>query len=282
MHFTPLLPPRYALLRIAKITGLALAVLVVTSSRAQDTERAPRHLDACLGCHTEAGANNQVPRLEGQPRQYLASQLMAFREGRRRSELMQAIAAQLADDEVAALARWWSTQSREPQSAGAGSGAVSHRHASQMRFPASFPADFQIYERVDDAAQRTVRLSYANTVAWQAAREGRALPEGSVIIVATHAAAPAEAAPSRESTGAGALVPGAVRAYAGMEARAGWGLTLPALLRNEDWNYALFDSDQRVRVSANQAECLACHRPRAADSFVFGLATLRTAARAKP
>lgn len=261
----------------AKAACVALLLLGATRVGATGTEAPVPHVDACRGCHVEAAVGGNVPLLEGQPQRYLASQLTAFREGRRRSELMQAVAAQLGDDEIAALARWWSTQPRESSAASGRRGVVSLRLLTRMRFPAAFPTGFQVYERIDDVANGTVRLSYANTAAWQAAREGRALPDGSVIIVATHAATRTA---GRDDTVR--LAPGAVLAYAGMEARSGWGQTLPALLRNEDWNYALFDADRRTQSTANQAECLACHRPRAADSFVFGLSTLRAAARRQP
>jgi cytochrome c553 len=278
--------------RAARAASVALLLLGATSVGATDAEPSAPHLDACRGCHVEAAAGGSVPLLEGQPQRYLASQLTAFREGRRRSELMQAVAAQLGDDEIAALARWWSTQPRESPAASGRRGVVSLRLLTRMRFPAAFPSGFQVYERLDDVANGTVRLSYANAAAWQAAREGRALPDGSVIIVATHAATrvatgadPSDAGAATRTAGRAdtvRLVPGAVLAYAGMEARVGWGQALPALLRNEDWNYALFDAERRTRATANQAECLACHRPRAADSFVFGLATLRAAARRQP
>jgi hypothetical protein len=63
-----------------------------------------------------------------------------------------------------------------------------------------------------------------------------------------------------------------------METRAGWGAAIPALLRNGDWDFAVFDA-QRVRNDGlNQAQCLACHRPQAANSHVFTLAELRTTA----
>jgi len=66
--------------------------------------------------------------------------------------------------------------------------------------------------------------------------------------------------------------------YAGMESRAGWGAGIPALLRNGNWDFAVFDA-QRIRNDRlNQAQCLACHHPQAANSHVFTLAELRAAA----
>ena len=64
-------------------------------------------------------------------------------------------------------------------------------------------------------------------------------------------------------------------AVAAMEARAGWGAAVPALLRNGNWDYALFDANRVRNDRLNQAPCLACHKPQAASSFVFTLPALR-------
>jgi hypothetical protein len=87
------------------------------------------------------------------------------------------------------------------------------------------------------------------------------LPDGSVIVGVNR---PAAGAPPS--------------GYAAMETRAGWADAIPALLRNGNWDFAVFDA-QRVRNDRlNQAQCLACHRPQAANSHVFTLAELRAAA----
>jgi hypothetical protein len=147
-----------------------------------------------------------------------------------------------------------------------------------MRFPATFPHGFTAYERVDDDRNATVQQRYANAAAWQAARAGLALPAGSILLVVTHAAATDAATGQPQRDAGGRLVPGAVRGYAGMESQPAWGQSIPASLRNGDWHYALFDAERRLRESVDQAECLACHRPRAADGYVFTLQALRAAA----
>jgi hypothetical protein len=68
--------------------------------------------------------------------------------------------------------------------------------------------------------------------------------------------------------------------YSGMEARAGWGQDIPALLRNATWNYTVFRADKTPRDS-NQAMCLACHKPQAAASYVFTFNELWDKARAR-
>jgi hypothetical protein len=54
---------------------------------------------------------------------------------------------------------------------------------------------------------------------------------------------------------------------------AGWGEDIPELLRNENWNYAIFKTDKQYQP-INQAECLACHKPLSNVSYLFTLQQL--------
>lgn len=45
------------------------------------------------------------------------------------------------------------------------------------------------------------------------------------------------------------------------------------LRRKGNWNYGQLNA-QRVRTTTNQASCLACHKPRAAEDFMFTRAKL--------
>ena len=62
--------------------------------------------------------------------------------------------------------------------------------------------------------------------------------------------------------------------YTAMQTEEGWGDTIPDLLRNGDWNYAVFAKDGTLRSGVNQAKCLACHKPLADDSYLFTLEQL--------
>ncbi len=55
---------------------------------------------------------------------------------------------------------------------------------------------------------------------------------------------------------------------------AGWGKEIPEMLRNGDWNYAVFTADKKPRAGVNQAECLACHKPLDDRSYTFTLKQL--------
>ncbi|MFI3155669.1 MAG: cytochrome c [Methylococcaceae bacterium] len=62
----------------------------------------------CSGCHgSAAGGNGQFPRLAGQHPEYLVQQLKAFKEGSRKSGPMQAIAANLSEEDFKALAAYF-------------------------------------------------------------------------------------------------------------------------------------------------------------------------------
>ena len=56
-----------------------------------------------------------------------------------------------------------------------------------------------------------------------------------------------------------------------MARESGWGKEVPELIRNENWNYAIFSAERQMRTTINQAECLACHVPAAKSSYVFTL-----------
>ena len=68
-------------------------------------------------------------------------------------------------------------------------------------------------------------------------------------------------------------------AYAVMARNAGWGKDIPEMLRNEDWNYAVFNPDTKMRPGVNQAECMACHKPLDQKSFTFSIDPLTTVAK---
>ena len=62
----------------------------------------------CQGCHGAAAAGNgQFPRLAGQHPDYIAQQLKAFKDGSRKSGPMQAIVANLSEDDFKALAAYF-------------------------------------------------------------------------------------------------------------------------------------------------------------------------------
>jgi cytochrome c553 len=250
--------------------GVALAALGIglcAHAFAQPPAPAPAappasvDVTACQACHGENGIsrNPRVPNLAGQQQAYLAAQLQAFRAGTRRNDLMQAVAAQLSDAEIAGLAAYWSSHPATPGDVHGATAAASPAIPSRMTFPANFPTGFTSYERVAGEGGAPAER-YANGPALAAARAGRPLPDGSMIVVVNRDAG------------------GAATSYAAMASQSGWGASVPALLRNGNWDFALFDAAHVRNDRLNQAQCLACHRPQAPNSFVFTLPALRTRA----
>ena len=69
----------------------------------------------------------------------------------------------------------------------------------------------------------------------------------------------------------GFFIPDKITSYSAMAREAGWGDEIPALLRNENWQYALFNAAKQIRPNINYAECFACHKALSKTSFVFTL-----------
>jgi len=211
----------------------------------------------CQACHGAdgVGISDEIPNLAGQKIAYLQAQLRAFKSGDRKHDVMGPIAKQLSDADVENLAAYWHSLPVGGPSKEAAATAVAARRP-QMTFPADFPASFVNYYTQEDAPTKSVTRFYANPVALQAARAGKPLPNGSIIMVE-------------------GITGGVTTYYSGMELHEGWGQGVPELLRNGDWGYALFNA-QKVRGEKNNyAMCLACHKSVAQDSFVFTLDKLK-------
>lgn len=253
------------------------AVAAATSGHASAADPAAETLDACRACHGRDGisAAADIPNLAGQRRAYLVQQLRAFRDGARKHDLMSPIAGQLSDADIDALAAFWSAALPATAVAPA---AAHPATVSAMALPPGFPRGFTEYARANDDESKSVSINYANAVALTAARAGRPLPDGSAIMVANYTAK--LDAGGRPVTGAdGRWIIDKPRSFSGMEARTGWGADVPPLLRNGTWLYGIWAGDGTSRLGANQPRCLACHKAKAGDSYVFTLAALRKAAR---
>jgi len=246
--------------------SLLLAALFASSATL--AEAPPAKVATCQACHGAEGVSiaPDIPNLAGQKSAYLAKQLEAFKAGTRKNDLMAAMAAQLTPDDIKVLAAYWSSLPPAPATAVA---APPHAATvSAMALPKDFPQGFIEYKREQDEASKTLTLRYANRLAVDAARAGKPLPEGSVLMTVNYAA---------QVEADGRWKPGAVKNYVGMETRAGWGDAIPPLLRNGNWNYGVWTADGTPRIALQQPRCLACHQPKAADSYVFTLEALKGA-----
>ncbi len=229
----------------------------------------------CAACHGANGVSvgDAIPNLAGQKAGYIEAQLRALKAGTRKNAVMGAIAAQLAPEDIPNVAAYFSSLP--------GAGVASAKSdflpglvKTSATLPEGYPANFTMYQTVNRADINQVRYLYANQVALAAAREGRSLPEGSVLVLEQHAAKLGD--DKKPITGAdGFYVKDRFLAYAIMGREAGWGNDIPEMLRNENWNYAVFTPEKKMRAGVNQAECLACHKPLDKMSFTFSIEPLK-------
>lgn len=265
---------------IGMLAATTLAGALAGTAQAQDLAAGRARAESvCAACHGANGisVSDAIPNLAGQKSAYLAAQLRALKDGTRKNALMNAIAAQLAPEDIANVAAHFASLP------GAGVSSTKSEFLPQLArtsavLPAGYPQGFTMYQTVNRADINQVRYLYANAVAVQAAREGRPLPDGSVLVLEQHAAK--LGADKKPVTGSdGFYERDRLLAYAVMGRAAGWGKDIPEMLRNEDWNYAVFTGDKQLRAGVNQAECLACHKPLDKASFTFSLPALTTAAK---
>jgi len=234
----------------------------------------------CAACHGANGVSvsDTIPNLAAQRAPYIENQLRAFKDGSRRAgsptspaATMAAIASQLSADEIANVAAYFA--SLQGPASGAKSELLQNVAKSRVAFPENYQGSFVKYHTINFPAAKQVRHYYANPAAIQAAREGKPLPDGSVLFAEVYSAKLDDA--KNPVKGADGFFEGdRIVAYTAMQREAGWGSDIPDTLRNENWNYAVFTADRKQRAGVNQAECLACHKPLDKVSYTFTLKEL--------
>lgn len=149
----------------------------------------------------------------------------------------------------------------------------------RIGFPPDYPDGFTQYTIHNRDDTKQVRYLHANEIALQGAREGDTLPNGSVLVMEIHKAVlDADGVPVTGEDGF--FEKDQLALYALMEKRAGWGDDYPLEIRNGDWNYAFFLPDGTRKPDVDETECMACHKPHAANDFLFTLDELQAKARA--
>lgn len=251
---------------------------IMASTHAANVEEGKAKAFACASCHGQDGVsvNPTIPNLAGQKEAYLINQLKAFKDGARKHAMMNAVAAQLNQQEIENLAAFWNSL---PGASGTAKSEIpAHILKTRVAFPENYQKDFTYYTTINFPDRKQVRKYYTNDLALRAARDGQPLPQGSALFVEVFSARLDEA--KNPVTGYdGFYVPEKLLFYTAMETQPGWGDDFPDLFRNGDWNYAVFTLDKKPRAGVNQAECLACHKPLTKDSYVFSLEALRAKAK---
>ena len=233
----------------------------------------------CAACHGANGVSvsDTIPNLAGQKAAYLEGQLRALSSGARKNAVMNAIAPQLSAADIANVAAYFASLPGASVAADK-SGFLPALARTNVTLPASYSTGFTKYQTGNRTDINQVRYLYANDVAMRAAREGKPLPDGSLLVLEQHAAK--LDADKRPVLGAdGLFVADRLLAYSVMQREAGWGQEIPEMLRNENWQYQVFTAAKQQRPGVNQADCLACHKPLIAQSYAFSIDALKAAAK---
>ncbi|KJV05591.1 c-type cytochrome [Methylocucumis oryzae] len=96
-------------MNFSKLVILTFIVNFSLSPLISYAEETPPLVSNCSGCHGVQGksANPELPNLAAQRVNYITSQLNAFNSGARKNSVMQAIAAQLNEQNIAELAGYY-------------------------------------------------------------------------------------------------------------------------------------------------------------------------------
>jgi cytochrome c553 len=253
------------------IVGLSAVIFLSPIALAADVDAGRAKVQAvCAACHGAAGVSvsDAIPNLAGQKAAYVESQLKALKDGSRKNPIMNAMAGQLSNDDMANVAAFFASQ--PGATVAAKSDLLPNLVKTGVSFPENYKSTFTKYHTINFPATRQVRYYYANKAALQAAKDGKSLPNGSVLFAEVYSA---QLDPDKKPVmgGDGFFVADQLVAYTAMARDAGWGKDIPEMLRNEDWNYGVFTTAKQLRPGVNQAECLGCHKPLDKTSFTFTL-----------
>ncbi len=265
------------------ILAVLIALLsIMPAAHAADADAGKaKAVAVCAACHGATGISvtDTIPNLAGQKRAYLESQLRAWKDGSRKNPLMNAIAAQLSAEDIPGLAAYFSAQPGAAATT-AKSDFLPNLAKTSVTFPEDYQKTYTKYHTINFPATRQVRYYFANPAAIQAAKDGKTVPNGAMLFVEVHAAKlDADKKPVMGPDGF--FVADKLLFYTAMARDAGWGRDIPDILRNEDWNYAIFTTAKQHRPGVNQAECLACHKPLDKVSYLFTLKQIAEAGKSK-
>jgi cytochrome c553 len=98
-------------MRIVLAATLLAVTACATPARAADVAAGKEKAEMCVSCHGENGISQteNIPSLAGQPDQFIQWQLVFFRAGTRKNELMQPIVEQLNNDDIRNLGAYFSS-----------------------------------------------------------------------------------------------------------------------------------------------------------------------------
>jgi sulfide dehydrogenase cytochrome subunit len=96
---------------MTRTIAAAALVCIASGAPAQDAQRLAATCAICHGTQGRAVTKDVVP-LAGLPREHIASQMRAFRDGQRPATVMHQLAKGYTDSQIDAMAAWFSAQKR--------------------------------------------------------------------------------------------------------------------------------------------------------------------------
>src|ERR1700726_5280137 len=98
-------------MRIVFVGILSAAIGGGSFVHAADIAAGKEKAELCAGCHGEAGISQteNIPSLAGQPDQFTQWQLVFFRSGARKNELMQPIVEQINNEDIRNLGAYFAS-----------------------------------------------------------------------------------------------------------------------------------------------------------------------------
>ncbi|WP_322521532.1 c-type cytochrome [Guyparkeria halophila] len=125
--------PRRGRFAAGMLMGLSFLAGAAHASEAGSIKAGREAAQSCAACHGAKGNSNNpaFPSLAGQPATYLASQLTAYRDGKRENAIMAGQAAGLSDQQIQDIAAYYAAQERKvasPADEGSALGADLYHH----------------------------------------------------------------------------------------------------------------------------------------------------------
>ena len=166
--------------KLAAALCIAGFFLIAGTALAQPKPSIMERFALCTTCHGAGGVSTQplIPSLAGQPSFYAITQLFLFREGRRSSEAMTAVAKNMTDDDLRAFSDFIGTLPPPPAPAPdtadalrmARGGARAQQHRCASCHGTDFAGGKQVarlaYQREDYLSQTLQQFSAAKRIGY--------------------------------------------------------------------------------------------------------------------
>ncbi len=148
----------------------------------------------------------------------------------------------------------------------------------RVGFPADYRSKMVNYLSLDRVGNddQIIRL-YTTPEALAAAKAGKELPDGTVVIGEVYKAQK-DAEGNVKESGLGRRLRSKFAAVAVMEKGKDWGQTIPEDLRTGDWDFAIFKPTGERLAKKDLNECRACHIPKKETQYLFSLDHMAAAA----